>query len=74
MITPRRLGYVGPGMSGPEVEQVQRLVKAPVTGFYDEETTQRVRGLQVLHKTQVQDGMFDDELEMALRQAPGMSS
>lgn len=74
MITPRRLGYLGPGMRGPEVEEVQRLVHAPVTGVYDEETTQRVRGLQVLHRMAVQDGLFDDELEAALRQAPGMSS
>jgi peptidoglycan hydrolase-like protein with peptidoglycan-binding domain len=74
VITPKRLGYIGPGMSGPEVEEVQRLVKAPVTGYYDEETTQRVRGLQVLHGLFVQDGMFDDELESVLRQTPGMSS
>lgn len=74
MISPRRLGFVGPGMTGAAVEEVQRLVGAPVTGVYDEETTLRVRGLQVIHHTTAQDGLFDDELEEALRQTPGMSS
>jgi len=74
VISPRRLGYLGPGMRGPEVEEVQRLVGAPVTGVYDEETVLRVRGKQVLLHTSVQDGLFDDELEEALHRTPGMSS
>jgi hypothetical protein len=58
--------FLGPGMSGPEVSRVQRLVGVEMTGTYDEETTQIVRGLQVLHKTTLQDGCFDAELEHAL--------
>ena len=73
-LVPPRFGFLGPGMTGPSVSEVQRLVGAPITGVYDEETTQRVRGLQVLHQCSVTDGLFDDELERALAQAPGMSS
>lgn len=59
-------GFLGPGMVGEDVERAQRLVGAEVTGIYDEETTQLVRGLQVLHKTELQDGCFDAELEFAI--------
>jgi hypothetical protein len=58
--------FVGPGMRGPDVEEVQRLVGAEVTGEYDTQTVERVRGLQVLHKCVLTDGIFDEEIETKL--------
>ena len=73
MITyPPHAPFLGPGMTGVEVEKVQRIIGVPVTGEYDETTTERVRGLQVLHKTSMTDGLFDQELEALLDR--GMSS
>lgn len=69
-----KFDFIGPGMTGSHVAEVQKIVGAPMTGEYDEETRQRVRGLQVLHKTSMQDGCWDDELALALGQTPGMSS
>lgn len=62
--------FLGPGMSGPDVARVQRLVGAPITSVYDEETTQTVRGLQVLHRTLMQDGCWDPEIEQAVTRRP----
>lgn len=56
-----------PGETGPQVEAVQRLVGAPVTGVYDDETTAKVRGWQVMLRTSVRDGVFDEELEYGIR-------
>ena len=62
--------FLGPGMSGPEVARVQRLVGAPITSVYDEETTQTVRGLQVLHGLDMKDGCWDANLEQAVTRRP----
>lgn len=64
------LGFIGPGMAGPEVERVQRLVGSTITGVYDEETTQIVRGLQVLHGLDMKDGCWDATLEQAITRRP----
>ncbi len=58
--------FVGPGMAGDDVKAVQRLVGAEETGVYDTATVERVRGLQVIHKCLLTDGIFDEELESTL--------
>jgi hypothetical protein len=54
--------FIGPGMAGPQVLEVQRLVGVPMTGVYDQATPLAVRGLQVIHNLPMRDGVFDDEL------------
>lgn len=68
-------GIVGPGATGGEVEAIQRLIAADITGVYDEATEQRVRGLQTVHRLPLCDGVFDRELEAALTRSasPGRS-
>jgi hypothetical protein len=63
--------FIGPGMTGPRVAEVQQLVGVRVTGVYDEETTLRVRGLQVIHDLPLRDGVFDDELRSKLARVSG---
>ena len=58
--------FIGPGMEGDDVRAVQQLVGAEVTGTYDTQTVERVRGLQVLHKCVLTDGVFDEEIEQIL--------
>lgn len=53
---------IGPGDRGPAVEQVQELLGLPITGLFDDATTQKVRGLQVLRKNEHTDGVIDDQL------------
>ena len=60
------LDFLGPGMTGPKVAEVQRLIGMRVTGTYDTESTQRVRGLQVLHDMPMRDGCWDDELRQKI--------
>lgn len=69
---PTHTNFLGPGMTGTEVSKVQRLIGVPVTGEYDQATTERVRGLQTLHKMPMCDGLFDRDLEDQL--VRGMSS
>ena len=64
------VSFLGPGMSGPEVSRVQRLIGATMTGVYDEETTQTVRGLQVLHGLDLKDGCWDAKIEQAVTRRP----
>lgn len=54
--------FIGPGMSGQQVSEVQRLIGVPITGTYDQATTLAVRGLQVIHGHPMRDGVFDSEL------------
>jgi hypothetical protein len=63
--------FLGPGMTGPRVAEVQQLIGVRVTGTYDEETTLKVRGLQVIHDLPLRDGVFDDELRSKLVRASG---
>lgn len=51
---------VGPGSTGPEVREVQKAIGVPITGIYDEETTARVRGLQILYGLPMTDGVVGD--------------
>jgi|LakMenEpi03Aug12_release.lakeMendotaPanAssembly.Ray.scaffolds.fasta_scaffold100983_4 hypothetical protein len=56
------IDFVGPGMQGPRVEGLQRLLKIEVTGTYDEPTTARIRGYQIMHGYPLNDGVLDREL------------
>ena len=62
------------GDTGPEVERVQRIVGAPLTGVYDEETVLLVRGMQVVNRIHPTDGCWDAELEQAVSLMHGGSS
>lgn len=56
------LDFLGPGMEGPKVEGLQRMLRIPVTGTYDEPTTARIRGYQIMHGHRLTDGILDREL------------
>ncbi len=57
--------FTGPGDTGPVVERIQRIVGATVTGVYDTETEQAVRGMQVMMRLDSRDGCWDAEIEYA---------
>lgn len=59
--------FLGPGMTGPEVEEVQKAIGVPVTGVFDDTTRDRVRGLQVLNEMPIADGVVDDEFRALMR-------
>ena len=56
------IDFIGPGMQGPNVEGLQRMLKIEVTGTYDEPTTARIRGYQIMHGHRLSDGILDTEL------------
>lgn len=59
--------FLGPGMTGPEVEEIQKIIGVPITGIYDETTRDRVRGLQILHEMPMTDGIVDDDFRALMR-------
>lgn len=59
--------FLGPGMTGPEVEEIQKIIGVPITGIYDETTRDRVRGLQILHEMPMTDGIVDDDFRDLMR-------